>query len=393
MLDRPDGAERPLKILMVSARYLPFTGGTETHVHEVGTRLADAGHAVTVLTADPDSSLPAEERVGTMQVVRVRAYPKGRDWCLAPGLLRHVAGRVGRESDVIHIQGYHTLAAPFAMLAASLHGTPFVLTFHSGGHSSAARVRARGLQQAILGPLASRAAQLIGVSEFEAAHFSTSMGIDRDRFVVVPNGASLPKADAGATPCPDRPLVVSLGRLERYKGHHRAIEAFVHLRRKHPGARLRILGEGPYKAKLIEMISQHGLSEVATVGAIAARDRGAMATFLSTASLVVLLSDYEAHPVAVMEALSLGRPVLTSDTSGFRELAERGLVRSLPLETPPEAVAAAMSKQMAHPATAAVSLPNWDECAAKLLAIYRCVVAGKGAAPAPSEMPAMDGAR
>jgi glycogen(starch) synthase len=52
MPSSPERADRPLNVLMVSARYLPFTGGTETHVHEVGTRLAAAGHAVTVLTAD-----------------------------------------------------------------------------------------------------------------------------------------------------------------------------------------------------------------------------------------------------------------------------------------------------------------------------------------------------
>jgi len=54
-----------------------------------------------------------------------------------------------------------------------------------------------------------------------------------------------------------------------------------------------------------------------------------MASVLSTADLVVLLSEYEAHPVAVMEALALGRRVLTSDTSGFAELAQKGLTQTV----------------------------------------------------------------
>jgi hypothetical protein len=38
---------------MVLARYSPYVGGTETHVHEVAKRMKTAGHDVTVLTTDP----------------------------------------------------------------------------------------------------------------------------------------------------------------------------------------------------------------------------------------------------------------------------------------------------------------------------------------------------
>ncbi|MGO8565315.1 glycosyltransferase, partial [Rhizobium ruizarguesonis] len=43
-------------------------------------------------------------------------------------------------------------------------------------------------------------------------------------------------------------MIVSLGRLERYKGHHRALDAFNVLATKFTDMRLRILGEGPYEA-------------------------------------------------------------------------------------------------------------------------------------------------
>lgn len=39
-----------MRILMVAARYAPYVGGVETHVHEVSTRLVVLGHQVTVLT-------------------------------------------------------------------------------------------------------------------------------------------------------------------------------------------------------------------------------------------------------------------------------------------------------------------------------------------------------
>ena len=42
------------------------------------------------------------------------------------------------------------------------------------------------------------------------------------------------------------------------------------------------------------------------------------------------MSDYEANPVAVMEALALGRKVVVADTSGLSELASEGLATAVP---------------------------------------------------------------
>jgi glycosyltransferase involved in cell wall biosynthesis len=100
-----------------------------------------------------------------------------------------------------------------------------------------------------------------------------------------------------------------------------------------------------------------------------------MAQTLAQASLVVLLSEAESHPVAVMEALLLGRPVLVADTSGLRELAQRQLVRAIPLKSNPTEVAAAILDELRRPlARADIQLPTWDDCAAELLTLYQSVI-------------------
>lgn len=358
-----------MRILMLSARYLPFAGGTETHVSEVAIRLVRKGHTVTVLTGNPDGLLPVAETRDGVQIVRLRTFPRGRDWCFAPGVFRAVAEG---DWDLMHVQGYHTFLAPLGMAAASRKGLPFVVTFHSGGHSSRFRSSIRRFQHRMLAPLAARAAQLIGVSRFEADLFSHNMAIARDRFIVIPNGARLPEKSGRRPASPhDRPLIVSLGRLERYKGHHRALAAFHVLATKFPDMRLRILGEGPYEAKLRQQVAELGLGNRVEIGAIPPTDRSAMADLLSSAALVVLLSDYEAHPVAVMEALSVKAPVLTTDTSGFRELAEEGLVRSVPLNASPDVTAREMLAAMdAGPISIETRLPDWDDCTDRLLKVY-----------------------
>ncbi|HEX8417245.1 MAG TPA: glycosyltransferase family 4 protein [Methylobacterium sp.] len=363
---------------MVAARAFPFSGGIETHIHEVGRRMAERGHRVDVLTADPTGRLPATESVGGVAITRVRSWPEHRDYCFAPGLLT----RMGRDFDVVHVQGYHTFSAPFGMLGALRRKIPFVLTFHSGGHSSGLRTAIRGAHQRLLGPLAGRAARLVAVSEFEADHFACRMRIPRDRFTVVPNGASLPRPSAPASAGSGGPLIVSLGRLERYKGHHRVIEAFSHVLTTLPQARLRILGEGPYEPSLRALARRLGLEDRIAIGAIPARDRAGMADVLASAALVVLWSDYEAHPVAVMEALSLGRPVVTSDTSGFRELADQDLITAIPLDTAPGEAAKVMVGEILAPRPpAGIALPDWEQCTDRLLAIYRSLTGESAQAP------------
>src|SRR5258707_6295137 len=231
-----------MRILMVAARCYPFMGGIETHIQEVGPRLVARGHAVDVLTTDSSGELSVEEEVGGMRVQRVPAWPKDLDLYVAPGI--YTAIRRGAW-DLIHFQGYNTFVVPIGLLAAVRADVPFVLTFHSGGHSSRLRNAVRGTQHALLRPLVARAARLIGVSEFEADFFSARMGVPRERFVVIPNGAAMPAASPGVEV--DRHLIVSGGRLERYKGHHRAIAALPELIRRIPNARLRIVGSGPYE--------------------------------------------------------------------------------------------------------------------------------------------------
>lgn len=53
---------------------------------------------------------------------------------------------------------------------------------------------------------------------------------------------------------------------------------------------------------------------------LAPADRQGIATTLAESSVVAALSDYEAHPVAVMEALSAARPVVGYDIAGLGEL-------------------------------------------------------------------------
>lgn len=372
--------QAPIKrILFVTPRYFPTVGGVQTHVYQVSRRLAKVGIDVTVLTTNPGYRLAAEEVVEGIRIRRVPAWPVNGDFYFAPQIYPII--RNG-SWDLIHVQSYHTLVAPLAMWAAWRSSMPYVTTFHGGGHSSQWRNSIRGMQQLMLRPFLARADKLVAISDFEIPLLSRRLRLPENQFTLIPNGADLPNLNLGegeSVPV-ENGLIVSIGRLEQYKGHQRAIAALPKILEQRPDAHLWIAGKGPYESKLWELAHQIGVADRVDIHAIPASDRQRMARELSKAALVVLFSEFETHPIAVLEAVSLGRPVLVTDTSGLSELAQKGLGRAIPLKSTPSQIAEAIVDQLQQPQKQIqINLPTWDECAEGLLSLYSNIVARRTA--------------
>jgi len=373
----PDAATRPLRVLMVAARYLPDLGGIETHIHEIGRRLAATGEVeLTVLATDRTRRRAALEQVDGYTVVRRPAYPEHRDFYFSPGVPRYV---LQNQVDLVHCQGIHTLVPPMAMIAARTKPVPYMVTFHTGGHSDPVRNRARSTQWRLLAPLLRSASALVAVSRFEQDMFQQVTGLPEARFRVIQNGGSLPPLEMATNRTPG--VMVSSGRLEHYKGHHRVIEALPQLRRLHPGATLRILGSGPYEQELRALVQRLGLEDAVTIGSIPPGDRSAMATELARAQVFVTMSDYEAHPVAVMEALASGLPVVGLDVAGVGDLVRDGHVTGVAPGSSSAQVAATIAQVMASEVRPTLELPTWDGAAARLLELYRELVPRRTTGP------------
>jgi glycosyltransferase involved in cell wall biosynthesis len=359
------------RLLMVTPTFLPSQGGVQTHVFEVGRRLAARGVEVTVLTTNHDGTLAARQQLSGMNVVRQRSWPRRADYYVAPGMYAAVANG---GWDVVHCQGCHTFVPPLAMLAALRAGVPYVVTFHTGGHSTGVRNFVRPLQWRAQRLLYAHASRLVGVSRFEKDLFRRTLGLPEDRFSVIPNGVE-PLGVHAEQDSPKQPIILSLGRLERYKGHHRVIDALPYVLREIPEARLRIVGGGPYEQMLRERAVAAGVGEHVEMFSVPGADRARMAEVLDQAALVTLLSEYEAHPIAVLEAIAHRCPALVADSTGLAELAEDGLARAIPLASTPQQVAAAILRELRSPSPPpSVELPDWDACTDRLLSVYNQMV-------------------
>jgi glycosyltransferase involved in cell wall biosynthesis len=360
---------RPLRVAMVTASALPRMGGIETHVHEVSTRLGAAGVDVTVLTTDPSGELPREETLPGYRVRRWRAYPRSRDYFLAPGLARHLLR--ADDYDLIHIQGVHNLVAPTALAAARRAGVPSVLTFHTGGHSSGLRGKLRPLQWRLLAPLLRSSAALVAVCDYERQIFAPVLGVGEETIRLIRNGCEPLPVDPTAEKAEGSPLLVSVGRLERYKGHHRILRALPAVLAKEPDARLVLAGSGPYEQPLRAIANELGVADRVSVCGFGPERRASLGQLVADADVFCLLSEYEAHPVAVMEAVGAGTKALVADTSGLSELGRAGLATTIALDATPEQVAATVLALAAAPTRVPPRIPTWDDCAEQLHRLYR----------------------
>lgn len=360
-------SQRTLRVLVVAARFLPDLGGIETHVNETARRLARREDIdLTVLATDRSGQLPAKESIDGLTVLRCRSYPRRKDYYIAPSIYGHI--RDG-DYELIHCQGIHTAVPVLAMLAARRRAIPYVVTLHTGGHSSDMRNRSRAIQWHALAPLLRGAATIVAVSRFEQQLFQQTCHLSASRLRVIQNGGNLSSKNQLPERIPGR--IVSSGRLEKYKGHQRVIEALPIVRQTIPDATVHILGSGPYHSTLQKLTASLGMDEFVKIEYISPDNRVRMAESLREASVFAALSDYEAHPVAVMEALTLGLPVVGLDTAGIGDLVADGLVKGVAKSAPPAIIARALIAAMTSPCVKQpTQLPTWEAAAADLADVY-----------------------
>jgi glycosyltransferase involved in cell wall biosynthesis len=215
----------------------------------------------------------------------------------------------------------------------------------------------------------------VAVSDYERQTFAAVLRAADGTIRLIPNGCEPLPVDRSAENPEGSPLLVSVGRLERYKGHHRILQALPAILVQAPDARLVIAGSGPYEQPLRAMAGRLGVSDRVSICAFGPDRRGALGKLVADADVFCLLSDYESQGIAVMEALGAGTKALVTDTSALSELGRAGLATTISLDAPAEQIAAAALAIAAAPRIAPPAIPSWDECAGRLHRLYQEVTA------------------
>lgn len=221
-----------------------------------------------------------------------------------PTGIRHAA-RTFKDYDLV----YSHTSVPGVILAgeaAAQARTPHVIHQHIYPHFSERRT-VHALQRVLYGRAATRA-EMIAVAHHVAAA-AIAAGAPHDRIVVIPNGVEIPAVPS--PPAADGPIRIGqLARLDVQKGIDLFLDA---VERMTTAAKFSI---GTPRAENAFGRDLHRRALALGVEVVSPASR----SFLTTVDVVVAPSRYEGHPLALMEAMALGKPVVAAAIPGVTEL-------------------------------------------------------------------------
>ncbi|WP_439626247.1 glycosyltransferase [Gemmata sp.] len=212
---------------------------------------------------------------------------------------------------------FGTNPAAVALLARTLGGPPYSFTVH--GPEEFDRPDALALREKIAG-----AAFVVAISSFGRSQlFRWARYEDWGKVRVVRCGVDAAFLDDGPLPPAENNRLVCVGRLAEQKGQLLLVAAAARLADAGHDFELVLAGDGPMRREVEAAVRGHGLGgRVRVTGWLSnAQVRAEMIA----ARAMVLPSFAEGLPVVIMEALALGRPVVTTFVAGIPELVRDGV--------------------------------------------------------------------
>jgi len=230
-----------------------------------------------------------------------------------------------RKSRADHIHAHFALdSSTMAMLLSMMTGIPYSFTIHA--HDIFVNNIANILDDKI-----NRAKFVVCISEFNKKYIKARHeNVISDKIKIVRCGVDLNEMTPATKKRPGPFFILAVGRLHEQKGFIHLIEALAIINKSDQlKFKCDIIGEGGERHALEALISKHQLSR--NVRLLGAREQGETLERLSQADLFVLpcIQGKNGHmdgiPVALMEAMALQIPVVSTEISGIPELIQDGV--------------------------------------------------------------------
>lgn len=320
-----------MNILMVTLAYDPAIafGGPVKIVQNNARELVRRGHRVTVYCTNRlDRQLKIAPHTIHRKDEGVRVVYHNT-WLIprwhgnfGPSISPGITGcllREGPEFDLIHINGFRTFTTVAAAIYAQAMNIPYVIQAHGAFAYGLRHQRLKRIYDLVVGQqIACKAARVIA-STAEEIPECEAIGIAGDKIVVIGNGIDLTawrvdkekgqKFRARLGVPANALLVLFLSRIDKKKGPDLLVEALARLKAQD----IYCVFAGPddgYLRYTLKMVTSQGLSDrVAFTGPL--RDDEVLAAY-AAADVFALPSRFDTSPMAIIEALASGVPILTT---------------------------------------------------------------------------------
>lgn len=230
-----------------------------------------------------------------------------------------------RQHDIELLHVHHPVTALYCSRVVKRLGLPLVFHLHEGPPG-------RPLYKLALKQAARLATRIICVSA-AGQELLALAGADQGRSLIIHNGVrdEFIRRSRDLQEPRDRldgPRIAVIGMIEKRKGQDIFIQAAALVREKHPDAVFEIIGDTPandttpYKAELTNQIDRHGLAGIVRISAY--RD-DIVDCMLSHDIIVSSSIGLESLSLVMLEAMALGRVIVSSDIGGICEVVNDGV--------------------------------------------------------------------
>lgn len=315
-----------MKVVQVCPLYYPYIGGVETHVCEISKRLANMGIDVRIYTTDPSGKLPKRQTFNGIEIFRFRSFSHRHIYFFSTEL--HSALKKLKTDDVIHVHAYPNFPALAAALAKHINNKPLVFTPHYGGYffrttgTSIIRSFAKTYYNSIIGKfIFAQADAVVALSKFEEELLHSKFKLKKEKIWHIANGVDIERFKEIKRNTYSKALIY-VGRMEKYKGLAFLLKTFLKIQKFFPDSQLIFVGKGPYKKDLISMVNNSGLQKSVKFYQDLPENR--LLDIYFSSRIFVLPSQFEAVPIALIEAMASGLPVIATSVGGIPEIIQSG---------------------------------------------------------------------
>jgi len=363
-----------LRVAVATPSYPPELGGLGSHVRSLATALAGQGCEATVLTqvrGDADGATQHRAAGAPLDVVAFRSRIGGRRFGYAPRLRRYAHEHRG-DFDVVHAFSYH---APVALAVSGTMDAPlfFSPVFHASGHSTLARA-AHLVYRPLARRVFDRTEAILCSSRAEREDVLRLYPFCAEWAKVIPIAVDAELYDGVEPFTTERPVILSAGRLDRYKRVDLVVEA---MREVADRATLVICGTGPDEPRLRQLAEAGGVSgSVRLLGGVSDEE---LRRWQRTAAVVVSLSTRESFGLSLAEGIVAGAAIVASDIPAHREMA--AAMRATPTMVPEGATAPEVAGSLlaalaeGRPGRPSGTLRAWSDVASDTIAVYEDALA------------------
>lgn len=319
-----------MKILVITGIFPPDIGGPATYLPQVATALAEQQHTVVVVTLSDARGDHAPSYPFRVVCLRRGIFKPLRIILTVITLLR-----LGRRADLLFVNGLYleAVVANFFLRKPLVQKVVGDWAWERATNKGWIKDNFEEFQRSRYGlnvealkalrNLCVRRAHTLIVPSQYLAHWASHWGVPEKRITVVYNAVEALSPSALPVPLSTPVKLVTVGRLVPWKQVDHLITAVAEC----DGAGLVIVGDGPERPRLEELARAHGLT--GRIYFAGRRTKEETLSLMAACDVFVLNSTYEGFPHVVLEAMSVGLPVVATAVGGTPELVhdeENGLL-------------------------------------------------------------------